>query len=64
MVAFAKFLRYFRIEVVVSVLGLPITQRHTQLVQQRTVNGDIGFGGSFERVFSQKKSGLVACPRL
>lgn len=63
-VAILEFLADLGIQVVVGVLGFPIAQRHAQFMQQRAVNGDVGFGGGLERVFGQKHQPVLFAPGL
>jgi hypothetical protein len=63
-VAFAELFGDFGVHVGVGVFGFPVTQRHAQLVQQRPVNRNIGFGGGFKRVFGQKDQALLLASGL
>jgi hypothetical protein len=52
------------VQVVGGVLGLPVAQRHAQLVQERAIDGDVGLGGGLERVFGQEDQIVLAAPGL
>ena len=61
-VTFPEFFDDFSVQVVARVFGFPVTQRHTQFVQQRPVHRDVGFGGGLERVLGQKNQTLLLAP--
>ncbi len=63
-VALLELLAYLFVEVVAFVLGFPVAERHAQFVQQCAIDGDVGLGGGFERVFGQEHQALLLAPSL
>ena len=61
-VAFFEFLADLGVQVVVSVFGFPVAQRHAQFMQERAVHIDVGLGGGLERVLGQKDQVLLLAP--
>ena len=63
-VALLELLGDLFVKFVGGVLGFPVTQRHAQLVQQRAIDGDVGFGRGLEWVFGQENQVVLAAPGL
>lgn len=63
-VAFSEFLGDLGVQIVVGVFRFPVAQRHAQLVQERTVERDVGLGGGFHRVFGKEYQALLAASDL
>ena len=51
-------------EIIALVFGFPISQLHTQLMQQRAIHHDVGFGRCLERIFGEKNQIVLLAPRL